>query len=103
MIHRTWNGNLNRNVLKKFDVTGTVYANEISKDALTFGGDLYNLEIEVDENGKIYGEGGRLNVNLTSVRGSSNVVNDGDNISFDSISGITVNVTRFEDEDVVVR
>ena len=23
----TWNGNLNRNVLKKFDVTGTVFAN----------------------------------------------------------------------------
>ena len=54
----TWNGNLNRNVLKKFDVTGTVYANQINKDALTFGGDLYNLEIEVDETGKIYGEGG---------------------------------------------
>jgi len=99
----TWNGNLNRNVLKKFDVTGTVYANEISKDALTFDGDLYNLEIEVDENGKIYGEGGQLNVNLTSVRGSSNVVDNSGSISSGSISGIGVNVTRFEDEDVVVR
>ena len=56
----TWNGNLNRNVLKKFDVTGTVFANEINKDALTFEGSLYNLEIEVDATGKIYGEGGSI-------------------------------------------
>jgi hypothetical protein len=97
----TWNGNLSRNVLKKFDVTGTVYANQINKDALTFGGDLYNLEIEVDENGKIYGEGGRLNVSVNSVTGTSNVVNDQTNVDFESISGITVNVSRFEDEDVV--
>lgn len=54
----TWNGNLSRNVLKKFDVTGTIYANEVSKDALVFSGNLYNLEIEVDENGQILGEGG---------------------------------------------
>ena len=54
----TWNGNLNRNILKKFDVTGTVFANESNKDALTFEGNLYNLEIEVDESGAIYGEGG---------------------------------------------
>jgi len=56
----TWNGNLNRNVLKKFDVTGTVFANEVDKDALTFEGNLYNLEIEVDATGKIYGEGGSI-------------------------------------------
>lgn len=56
----TWNGNLNRNILKKFDVTGTVFANETSKDALTFEGNLYNLEIEVDESGAIYGEGGSI-------------------------------------------
>ena len=99
----TWNGNLSRNVLKKFDITGTVYANEISKDALTFGGELYNLEIEVDESGKIYGEGGQKDVNLTSVSGSSNVVDNSGSISFGSISGITVNVSTFEDEDVVVR
>jgi len=54
----TWNGNLSRNVLKKFDVTGTIYTNEVSKDALVFSGNLYNLEIEVDENGQILGEGG---------------------------------------------
>ena len=97
----TWNGNLSRNVLKKFDVTGTVYADQISKDALTFGGDLYNLEIEVDETGKIYGEGGKLDVSVKSVTGTSNVVNDQTNVDFESISDITVNVERFEDEDVV--
>ncbi len=53
-----WNGNLNRSILKKFDVTGTIYANETDKDALTFSGNLYNLKIEVAKDGKIYGEGG---------------------------------------------
>ncbi len=56
----TWNGNLSRNVLKKFDVTGTIFANQTDKDALTFDGNLYNLEIEVDQAGAIYGEGGAL-------------------------------------------
>ena len=53
-----WNGNLNRSILKKFDVTGTIYANETDKDALTFSGNLYNLKIEVAKDGAIYGEGG---------------------------------------------
>jgi len=56
----TWNGNLNRNVLKKFDVKGTIFANQTDKDALAFDGNLYNLEIEVDESGAIYGEGGAV-------------------------------------------
>ena len=54
----TWNGNLSRNVLKKFNVNGTVYANEVSKEALSFNGNLYNLEIEVTDTGEILGEGG---------------------------------------------
>lgn len=54
----TWNGNLNRNILKNFSITGTVYADEISKYALAMSGDLYNLEIDVESNGKVYGEGG---------------------------------------------
>ena len=54
----TWNGNLSRNVLKRFNVNGTVYSNEISKDALSFDGNLYNLEIEVSSTGEILGEGG---------------------------------------------
>lgn len=54
----TWNGNLSRNVLKRFNVNGTIYANEVSKDALSFDGSLYNLEIEVSNTGEILGEGG---------------------------------------------
>ena len=56
----TWNGNLSRNILKKFDVTGTIYADSVNDDALSFNGNLYNLEIEVDELGEIYGEGGAI-------------------------------------------
>lgn len=54
----TWNGNLSRNILKRFNVNGTVYANEVTKDALSFDGNLYNLEIEVSAAGEILGEGG---------------------------------------------
>lgn len=54
----TWNGNLNRNILKNFSITGTVYADETSKYALAMSGDLYNLEIDVESDGKVYGEGG---------------------------------------------
>jgi len=55
----TWNGNLNRNILKNFSITGTVYANETDKYALKMSGNLYNLEIDVESNnGKVYGEGG---------------------------------------------
>ena len=58
----TWNSNLSKNVPKTFDVTGIVHADNTSDDALRFDGDLYNLEIEVDENGAIYGEGGSVGV-----------------------------------------
>lgn len=54
----TWNGNLNRNILKNFSITGTVYANQTNKYALAMSGDLYNLEIDVESDGKVYGEGG---------------------------------------------
>ena len=56
-----WNNNLSRNVKKVFDVTGNVYSDSVSTAALRFSGDLYNLEIEVDQNGAIYGEGGAVN------------------------------------------
>lgn len=54
----TWNGNLNRNILKKFNVDGTIYANNINDDALSFDGNLYNLEIDVNETGQILAHGG---------------------------------------------
>ena len=59
----TWNNNLSKNVPKTFDVTGIVHADNTSDDALRFSGDLYNLEIEVDENGAVYGEGGNVGGN----------------------------------------
>ena len=55
----TWNDNLSKNVNKKFSVEGTIYANEVSKYALTFSdGEYNNLTIDVPDGGKIYGEGG---------------------------------------------
>jgi hypothetical protein len=57
----TWNGNLSRNILKKFDVTGTIHSDDINNNALEFSGNLYNLEIEVDELGAIYAQGGAKN------------------------------------------
>ena len=57
----TWNNNLSKNVPKTFDVTGTVFANNVNDDALSFSGNLFNLDIEVDEDGEIYGEGGTGN------------------------------------------
>ena len=59
----TWNNNLSKNVPKTFDVTGIVHADSVGDDALRFSGDLYNLEIEVDQNGAIYGEGGGVGGN----------------------------------------
>ena len=55
----TWNNNLSKNVNKKMSVEGTIYANEVSKYALTFSdGEYNNLTIDVPDGGKIYGEGG---------------------------------------------
>ena len=55
----TWNNNLSKNVNKKMSVEGTIYANEVSKYALTFSdGEYNNLTIHVPDGGKIYGEGG---------------------------------------------
>ena len=59
----TWNNNLSKNVPKTFDVTGIVHADSVADDALRFSGDLYNLEIEVDQNGAVYGQGGSVGGN----------------------------------------
>ena len=54
-----WNSNLSKNVTKKMNVTGIIYANETSKYALKFSGGQYNnLTIDVPNGGAIYGEGG---------------------------------------------
>ena len=54
-----WNSNLSKNVTKQMNVTGTIYANEVSKYALKFDdGNYNNLTIDVPNGGAIYGEGG---------------------------------------------
>ena len=54
-----WNSNLSKNVTKQMSVTGTIYANEVSKYALKFDdGNYNNLTISVPNGGAIYGEGG---------------------------------------------
>ena len=58
-----WNGNLDRSILKKFVVDGIIHADNVNDDALTFDGDLYNLQINVSGSGAIYGEGGAPNGN----------------------------------------
>ena len=56
----TWNNNLSKNIRKTFDVTGEIGANSPGDDALVFSGNLYNLDIEVDASGAVYGEGGAV-------------------------------------------
>ena len=54
-----WNNNLSKNVLKDYNVTGTIYSNETSKYALTFQEGVYN-NLHIKVSGKIYGEGGAV-------------------------------------------
>ena len=53
-----WNGNLSRNILKKFNITGTIYSNEVNKFAFYMAAPLSNLNINVQSGGRILGEGG---------------------------------------------
>ena len=55
----TWNNNLSKNVPKRMNVEGVVYANQVDKYALKFSaGEYNNLTINVPDGGAIYGEGG---------------------------------------------
>ena len=54
-----WNNNLSKNINKNYDVTGTIYANETSKYALTFEEGNYN-NLYINVSGNIYGEGGAV-------------------------------------------
>jgi len=51
-----WNSNLNKNVIKKFQVFGTVGGNSTTTPALKFVGSAYNLSLDV--NGGIFGKRG---------------------------------------------
>ena len=57
----TWNSNLSKNVPKTFNVDGEIGANSTNDRALEFDGNLFNLDIDVNTNGAIYGEGGGKN------------------------------------------
>ena len=52
-----WNNNLSKNINKNYNVTGTIYANEVDKYALTFEEGNYN-NLYINVSGNIYGEGG---------------------------------------------
>ena len=93
----TWNSNLSKNVPKTFDVTGIVHADNAGDDALKFYGDLYNLEIEVDENGAIYGEGGTPDSGTISVDETVNITDVQGAISTGSFAGGSITVTRYND------
>ena len=54
-----WNNNLSKNGNKDYNVTGTIYANETSKYALTFETGIYN-NLDINVSGNIYGEGGAV-------------------------------------------
>lgn len=53
-----WGGNLNKNVLKKFNIEGTIGSTKPSLPALTLDGNLVNLDVTIEEDGNVYGAGG---------------------------------------------
>tara|TARA_Y100000289_G_scaffold49108_1_gene49727 strand:+ start:97 stop:1221 length:1125 start_codon:yes stop_codon:yes gene_type:complete len=59
----TWENNLSKNVPKTFNVDGEIGANSTNDNALEFDGNLFNLDIDVNTSGAIYGEGGNINQN----------------------------------------
>lgn len=56
----TWGGNLNKNVLKKLTIQGTIGSNNTSLPALKLTGNLVNLDVVIDTAGAIYGAGGSV-------------------------------------------
>ena len=93
----TWNNNLSKNIKKTFDVTGIVHADNAGDDALRFYGDLYNLEIEVDENGAIYGDSGTPGSGTINVDETINITDLQGAISTGSFAGGSVTITRYND------
>ena len=60
IAEQSWNGNLNKNIMKRFIVSGRIGSNDPSKAAATLtDSDVYNLTVEV--NGQIWGAGGDPN------------------------------------------
>ena len=93
----TWNSNLSKNVPKTFDVTGVVHADNPADDALKFYGNLYNLEIEVDENGAIYGEGGIVGGGTVAINQTINISDIESAINVGTFEGGSITITRYND------
>jgi|GEM_PF-6617277 len=53
---QSWNSNLGKNVIKKFQVNGTIGSTSVSSTAAEFNATAYNFRMIVS--GNIYGEGG---------------------------------------------
>lgn len=79
----TWNGNLNRNIIKKASITGTCYATATSNYGVKLEAETYNLDLNIS--GEVYGEGGKpsspdgggaLYVRNTTARTSDSTVID---------------------------
>ena len=58
-----WDGNLDKNIPKRLVIDGTVYSTTNTSPALSISGNMQNLDVEVSENGAVYGEGGAINQN----------------------------------------
>jgi phosphatidylethanolamine-binding protein (PEBP) family uncharacterized protein len=97
-----WNGNLSRNVFKKFTVNGTCGATAVGRNALSLVGNISNLDFEVSDTGAIYGAGGRGgnkgDAPQTSIRTASlyHVFNNSSDQTLDNLStgGIRVEVVN---------
>jgi len=63
-----WNGNLNKNIIKKFEVQGNVYSDDITDAALDVEGDFLNLDVEVKDGAGIFGAGGNGQTASTSAQ-----------------------------------
>jgi len=93
-----WNGNLSRNILKKITIDGTCGSTSVGRPAFTIVGEASNIDIELTDNGAIYGSGGKPgnsgDAPQTSIRTASlyHVFNNASDQTFDNVStgGITV-------------
>lgn len=63
-----WNGNLNKNIIKKFEVQGNVYSDDTTDAALDVEGDFLNLDVEVKDGAGIFGAGGNGETASTSAQ-----------------------------------
>ena len=63
-----WNGNLNKNIIKKFEVQGNVYSDDVADAALDVEGDFLNLDVEVKDGAGIFGAGGNGETASTSAQ-----------------------------------